>query len=343
MNYRMISLYIALSLVFLFSGNNVMANNQNTDRELTEPAIEEIEQSTKSEIQNEQQEVVQLKGQIYWKEAKVELPTSIELSIYKNEDFLQTITVSNPGTDEWDYEFFDLPKYDEEGQLIHYSIEAPKIEGFIAHIEDLSITVTSELKEVKEKMKIAAVETTAIQGEIVWDDYQNKDKIRPDFVEVVLMHNKERVDSKNVEAGEGNQWTFSFDDVPALDENLQKIDYTVDAQDLINYEVKVEGYRIISKLIAEEEVNEPSTADSSESSDEIQASSGTPKSDTSAPKPIEMAKTPTDKVEKVVEIELEELPATGVEKSIWPKIAGGLMIVAALAFFFFFRTKPRKK
>ena len=71
--------------------------------------------------------------------------------------------------------------------------------------------------------------------EKVWNDANNQDGIRPDLITVNLLANDEVVDSTDLNAD--NEWSATFIDLPAVDEDGNEIAYTVE-------EVTVEGYAV---------------------------------------------------------------------------------------------------
>ena len=120
----------------------------------------------------------------------------------------------------------DLYKHDEKDVQIEYTVVEAAIDGYEADAtvnEDGIWEVTNTHEP--EKLDVSVTK--------VWDDENNKDKIRPDSITVKLFKDG-RDTGTTLVLNEKNGWKGSFTDL-AKYENQKEISYTIE-------EVKVNGY-----------------------------------------------------------------------------------------------------
>lgn len=128
--------------------------------------------------------------------------------------------------DDWKYNFKDLPKYN-KGQEITYTVSEDEVAGYTTDIDGYNIT------------NIHEIEKTNVKVSKVWNDHDNQDGKRPDYIIIHLYANDEDT-GKTVELNEENQWTSSFDDLDSY-QNGQKITYTVQEDSVKDYKVGIIG------------------------------------------------------------------------------------------------------
>ena len=129
--------------------------------------------------------------------------------------------------DDWKYTFKDMPKYDESGKEIQYTITEDKVTGYKSVIKEYEITNTL---------------LTSVSGTKTWYDGNDKYGKRPKSIKVQLLANGEIIDTQNVT--EANNWSYTFDDLPRFDENDKEITYTIDEAKVDNYIKKIDGYNL---------------------------------------------------------------------------------------------------
>ena len=93
---------------------------------------------------------------------------------------------------------------------------------------------------------------TEISGTKIWDDEGNIHKVRPGSIEVTLYANGSPVGATPSWSKSGNQWTYTFSNLPELDDSGNKITYTVKESPVNYYESTVSGLVITNKLIPRE-------------------------------------------------------------------------------------------
>ncbi|WP_105995138.1 Cna B-type domain-containing protein [Staphylococcus agnetis] len=84
-------------------------------------------------------------------------------------------------------------------------------------------------------------ETTKVEGEKVWKDYDNQDSKRPDHIKVNLLKNGEEVDTKTVNAT--SNWTYAFHDLPKYEDG-KAIHYSVTEDHVDDYTTTIDGTTI---------------------------------------------------------------------------------------------------
>lgn len=156
-------------------------------------------------------------------------PESITVRLYKNNSLtaIQSITVTPDANGDWNYEFNELPKYDNGVLNVYKVVEDTvtnyKSENDITNAYNLVNTLTGKV---------------TILGEKVWKDNDNAYGTRPDLIVVNLYKNNETDIFKTltVYPNRLNKWTYEFSDLEKYDENGKLIEYSIK-------EVEVEGYK----------------------------------------------------------------------------------------------------
>lgn len=151
--------------------------------------------------------------------------------MYKNgtKDEAKTITVSAQEGNEWKYQFVDLPKYDENGEEIVYSVNEEKVPDYTTVVEGYNITNTYQQ------------ELITISGKKTWKDNNNQDGKRPNSIMIRLMANGKEVSNQIVNNENGWKWEFT---------NLRKYDkgneipYVITEDYVAGYTPRVDGYNV---------------------------------------------------------------------------------------------------
>lgn len=137
--------------------------------------------------------------------------------------------------DNWKYEFTALPKYDDQGKEITYSIDEKTVEGYDKFVDGHDIV---NLRTGK----------TEISGEKNWVEVD--EQYRPETITVNLLANGEIEDT--VEVSKKTDWVYTFTDLAKYDEDGKEIDYTIEEVEVPGYTSKVDGYNITNTQIATE-------------------------------------------------------------------------------------------
>ena len=179
-------------------------------------------------------ETVSISGVKFWVDQNGNLlpenehPDTAELSLFANDKEIDRKSVSSK--DDWNWEFKDLPKYDDSGEEINYTVREASLDDY-----------TSD-------MKIVLVNTYAPSKEItvqkVWNDSNDQAGKRPESVTVRLLANGELVDTLVLD--NDSDWKGVFDGLPVMDAaSEEEITYTVE-------EIPADGY-ILSGIEEEPE------------------------------------------------------------------------------------------
>ncbi|MFA2578320.1 Cna B-type domain-containing protein, partial [Bacillus mobilis] len=160
-------------------------------------------------------------------------PGSITVQLLQGDKVIQDTKVEADKEGNWNFSFKDLPKYDEKGNEIKYTVSEVKVDGYETKVEGTTITNTYK-----------NTETTEVNGKKVWEDYNNKFNTRPGSITVQLLQGDKVIQDTKVEADKEGNWNFSFKDLPKYDEKGNEIKYTVSEVKVDGYETKVEGTTI---------------------------------------------------------------------------------------------------
>ncbi len=175
-------------------------------------------------------EVINLSGTKTWDDNNNQdgiRPESIVVHLLANGvDTGQTKEVSQ--TDNWTYQFENLPKY-QNGQEIVYTVSEDSVGGYETIISGFNITNSH------------TPETTEVSGTKTWNDNDDQDGKRPDSITVNLLANGTKVTSQEVTAD--TNWTYTFSNL-AKYANGSAITYTVTEDSVDNYTTTINGYDI---------------------------------------------------------------------------------------------------
>ena len=160
-------------------------------------------------------------------------PDEIEVKLLANGAPIQNQTLKPDPTGKWSYKFDDLDKYDNDGNLINYTVEEDEIQGYTASYEKTA-TGYDIINEHKP-------ETVDVKGDKKWLEDNDKDKKRPDEITVGLYVDNTKI--QETKATKANNWEFKFENLPKYKKG-KKIEYTVK-------EEPVEGYTSSIKKVSD--------------------------------------------------------------------------------------------
>lgn len=167
-------------------------------------------------------------------------PDTIDLDLYKkvngadvkvDKEPVRADSDSDPNT--WEYKFTDLPKYDENGALIEYTITEADVPGYTKEVDGYTVTNT--------------LETTSVSGTKTWDDNDDEYGNRPASITINLTgkpkDSQQVVVSQSKTVTESDGWAYSFTNLPVWYGN-KEIDYEISEADVPYYDSEVEGYNV---------------------------------------------------------------------------------------------------
>ena len=153
-------------------------------------------------------------------------PDNIKVFLISNDEIIKTVDLDE--NNNWEYEFNELP-VNENGNKIEYRVDEESVKNYSKSINGFNITNTHE------------IETTSISGTKTWNDENNNDGKRPGSITINLLANNEIIKSKEVSANDN--WTYEFTNLP-VNENGNKIIYSVNENEVENYKSEINGYNL---------------------------------------------------------------------------------------------------
>lgn len=169
-------------------------------------------------------------------------PESITVNLYRNtqgatdmDTFVASQVVKPDASGNWHYQFKDLDKYDEQGRSYVYKVKEDKVPGYESEFEG------STLKNTYQN-----TEKTAVFGEKIWQDNNDKLGARPTKIKVHLLQNGQKYQEKEIEADASGDWRYSFTDLPKYDEHLDPYLYTIEEDPIEDYTSETQGYNLIN-------------------------------------------------------------------------------------------------
>ena len=182
-------------------------------------------------------------------------PTSIKYILKGGAAPVEKVVSGNSTKDEnWGYKFTNLPKYNESGDQIRYTIEEQEVNANDLKFYTKSIRgydITNTFTVPNEKVEVQVNKT--------WADDNNANSKRPTSVKYVLSGNgqtQEKVVTGNVNTDQ--DWSYKFTELPKYNEQGNEITYTVDEQevntgDLKFYTKQVDGFNITNTFTVPDE------------------------------------------------------------------------------------------
>ena len=170
-------------------------------------------------------EVVEVAGSKTWDDNNNQdgaRPESITINLLKGGEVIETVTVTEE--DGWAWSFENLPKYENGGTPISYSITENAVKDYTTEYNGYNVVNTH------------APEKTSVTVTKAWADSNNQDGIRPNDITVKLLSNGADT-GKTLVLNQGNNWTGSFTELDKFQAGAE-IAYTVE-------EITVEGYETV--------------------------------------------------------------------------------------------------
>ncbi|MEH7459648.1 Cna B-type domain-containing protein, partial [Bacillus sp. JJ1127] len=132
----------------------------------------------------------------------------------------------------------EIPNLD-PGNYYVQEIKAPVYVDFDPQTK-ISFTVDGNAEKGVKLMIPNKVKTTSVSGTKTWNDNNAID--RPKTIQVDLLRNGQKIDTKEVTAENG--WNYTFANVPAYDNDGNAYTYTVKEKPVAGYKSEVNGYNI---------------------------------------------------------------------------------------------------
>ncbi|WP_144597205.1 Cna B-type domain-containing protein, partial [Bacillus cereus] len=173
-----------------------------------------------------------VEGTKTWKDGNAtNRPTTIKVDLLQNGQVVATQEVSE--VTGWKYGFKDLAAYDAEGNAYKYEVKEQPVDGYKTEVNGYDITNTKDAK-------------TSVSGTKTWNDNNATD--RPSSIQVDLLQNGNVIQTKEVTAANG--WNYTFVDLAQYDANGVAYTYTVKEKPVAGYKSEVNGYNITNTKVA---------------------------------------------------------------------------------------------
>ena len=162
-------------------------------------------------------------------------PTSIKYILNNGTTPVEQVVSGNSTTDEnWSYTFANLPKYNELGNIINYSVEEQEVNANdfkfytnkIIGDKDSGFRITNKFVVPEDKIQIQVTKH--------WEDNNNVNNRRPESIKFVIKQKNSEIKSKVVTGNRitDENWSYTFDNLAKFDENGQEIDYVLEEQEV---------------------------------------------------------------------------------------------------------------
>ena len=162
-------------------------------------------------------------------------PTNIKYILNGGTAPVEQVVSGNTTTDEnWSYTFANLPKYNELGNIINYSVEEQEANtndfkfytNKIIGDKDSGFRITNKFVVPEDKIQIQVTKH--------WEDNNNVNNRRPESIKFVIKQNNSEIKSKVLTGSRttDENWSYTFDNLAKFDENGQEIDYVLEEQEV---------------------------------------------------------------------------------------------------------------
>ena len=178
-------------------------------------------------------------------------PDSINVTLYKTVNGVRTIkqTFTINAENDWTYTFTDLPRY-EGGKEITYDIVEDVVEGYAASYDTNDDTVDDKIQI---NTTITNTQTVDITINKTWDDQDNHDGIRPEYIIVNIFANGDLIDS--IRITKDDNWKKVVEGLLKY-QNGVLITYTIEEETVDGYKTTIDGFNITNthEVIPEEQI-----------------------------------------------------------------------------------------
>lgn len=162
-------------------------------------------------------------------------PETVKVHIMQDGSFYKEVMLSAGGG--WASTVSGLPVTGSSGKVYKYSVEEPEVpEGYTSSVKGFTVTNTHIPEPAKPEFISATIQA-------VWDDGDDKDKIRPASMPVALYQDGVLYASATLQASDG--WAYTFSKLPKQDKDGNAYTYTVGKWDVPEgYKTSVNGFTI---------------------------------------------------------------------------------------------------
>lgn len=155
-------------------------------------------------------------------------PSSVILEIYANATLKDSYTLTDTSKNTQSYIFKDLPKYDDNGNNITYTIDEKEVNEddlkfYTKQIDENSKTITDTFTVPDEKISVT--------GKIEWKDNNNELQKRPESIVMQLLADGTLKESYTINDTSKEIQTYEFTGLSKYDSLANEITYTIDQKE----------------------------------------------------------------------------------------------------------------
>ena len=161
-------------------------------------------------------------------------PESITVKLMNGKDVVKTQTVTPDAEGNWTYSFTGLEKYDENYNVITYTVKEEAVEGYTSTVE--GTTITNTIKQ----------DTVTIEGTKTWIDPEGT--VHPEIT-INLLRNGEVYKSVKLANGETS---YEFEGLDKYDSRGFKYAYKVVEEEVPGYQTTYDNNNVVNTIIQEE-------------------------------------------------------------------------------------------
>lgn len=186
---------------------------------------------------------ISINGQKIWNdESNVHntRPNSIIVHLLRNGAQIQEINLDGTG-DRWSYRFSNLPQFDANGADYVYTVRESDVAGYTGTVDGFTI--------VNDLIPQNPNEYTNFTGQKTWNDANNADGVRPNYIIIRLIRDGEEVDRRTVTAA--NSWQYTFQNVPLDDGYGHEYTYAIREDAVPGYVTRIDGFQVTNSRLVE--------------------------------------------------------------------------------------------
>lgn len=236
-------------------------------------------------------------------------PSSVQVQLYANGEAVgESVTLSAENS--WTHVWSDLAEK-AKGQAIVYSVKE------VSEVAGYQTTVTEFVNGHATVTNTHTPAITSVAGQKTWDDENDKDKLRPTKITVILskaVAGQAPVEILRKEVTAADDWKYEFTNLPKF-ENGQELIYSISEAPVFAYETEVRGFNLVNRHVpVVTPPTPPAPNEPGKPGEPTPPTPDQPKNPTPKPDQPKSEKPKTDG--KSI------LPKTGTETVIWMSIAG---------------------
>ena len=191
-------------------------------------------------------ETVTIAGQKVWNDYNDQFghrPDMILVHLVQDGERIETLEVMPDSDGNWNYRFDEQLKFDETGREFTYTVEETEVPEYTTEIDGSTIINT-----------YINTDTTALAGQKVWQDYENRFGTRPESITIHLLQNGQNIAEQVVTANAMDDWFYSFTDLAMYDETGAAFEYRIEEVAVEGYQTNYDGSTIINEYVNVETV-----------------------------------------------------------------------------------------